>query len=153
MQTTQEGLKREIGVWGLSANIVNIIVGAGIFVLPAIIGEIMGASGVLAYLFCGLLIGLVMLFFAEVGSKVTQSSGEYAYVDTAFGAYPGFIVAIFGLMGNVFSDTAVSTALVKIIGLVFPIFQQPAVRITFLLILFSGLATVNVIGVKQGFIF
>lgn len=36
---------------GLSANIVNIMVGAGIFVLPAIIAETMRASGVLAYLF------------------------------------------------------------------------------------------------------
>jgi basic amino acid/polyamine antiporter, APA family len=102
MQTTQEGLKREVGVWGLSANIVNIMVGAGIFVLPAIIAETMGASGVLAYLFCGLLIGLVMLCFAEVGSKVTHSGGGYAYVETAFGPFPGFLVAIFYLMGRYF---------------------------------------------------
>lgn len=150
MKTTQEGLKREVGVWGLSANIVNIMVGAGIFVLPAIIAQTMGASGVLAYLFCGLLIGLVMLCFAEVGSKVTHSGGAYAYVEKAFGAYPGFMVAIFGLMGNVFADAAVSTALVEIIGLVFPIVQQPVIRITFLFILFSGLALINVFGVKQG---
>lgn len=84
MQTTQEGLKRGVGVWGLSANIVNIMVGAGIFVLPAIIAETMGASGVLAYLFCELLIGLVMLCFAEAGSKVIQSGGCYAYVEQAF---------------------------------------------------------------------
>jgi len=150
MKTSQEGLKREVGVWGLSANIVNIMVGAGIFVLPAIIAETMGASGVLAYLFCGLLIGLVMLCFAEAGSKITHSGGAYAYVEKAFGAYPGFMVAIFGLMGNVFADAAVSTALVEIIGLVFPIVQQPVIRIIFLFILFSGLALLNVFGVKQG---
>jgi APA family basic amino acid/polyamine antiporter len=69
----ETGLKREIGVWGLSANIVNIIVGAGIFVLPAIVAEIMGSSGIIVYLFCGFLIALVMLCFAEAGSKVTRS--------------------------------------------------------------------------------
>ncbi|EOZ96617.1 amino acid transporter [Indibacter alkaliphilus LW1] len=150
MQTTQEGLKREVGVWGLSANIVNIMIGAGIFVLPAIIAETMGASGVLAYLFCGLLIGLVTLCFAEAGSKVTHSGGAYAYVETAFGPYPGFLVAIFGIIGNIFANAAVSNALVEIIGLVFPIFKQPAMRVTFLFILFSGLAVLNIIGVKQG---
>lgn len=150
MKTTEEGLKREVGVWGLSANIVNIIVGAGIFVLPAIIAETMGASGVLAYLFCGLLIGLIMLCFAEVGSKVTHSGGAYAYVETAFGAYPGFLVSVLFLMGGIFADAAVSNALVEILGLVFPVFKNPTFRLFSLFILFSGLAILNVIGVKQG---
>ena len=150
MNTTQEGLKREVGVWGLSANIVNIIVGAGIFVLPAIIAEAMGASGVLAYLFCGLLIGLVMLCFAEVGSKVTHSGGSYTYVETAFGPYPGFLVSIFFLMGNVFADAAVSNALVEIFGMVFPVFKNQYVRILTLFLIFAGLVTLNVVGVKQG---
>lgn len=150
MKTTQEGLKREVGVWGLSANIVNIMVGAGIFVLPAIIAETMGASGVLAYLFCGLLIGLVMLCFAEAGSKVTHSGGAYAYVETAFGPFPGFLVSVFYLTGSIFADAAVSNALVEILALIFPVFKNSTVRVLSLFSLFSGLAILNVIGVKQG---
>ncbi|WP_425637906.1 APC family permease [Algoriphagus yeomjeoni] len=150
MKTTQEGLKREVGVWGLSANIVNIMVGAGIFVLPAIIAETMGASGVLAYLFCGLLIGLVMLCFAEAGSKVTHSGGAYAYVETAFGPFSGFLVSAFYLTGSIFADAAVSNALVEILALIFPVFKNPTVRVLSLFFLFSGLAILNVIGVKQG---
>ncbi len=150
MKISQEGLKREVGVWGLSANIVNIMVGAGIFVLPAIIAETMGASGVLAYLFCGLLIGLVMLCFAEAGSKVTHSGGAYAYVETAFGPFPGFLVSIFLLMGSIFADAAVSNALLEILGLIFPVFKNPTVRVLSLFFIFSGLAILNVIGVKQG---
>ena len=150
MKTIQEGLKREIGVWGLSANIVNIIVGAGIFVLPAIIAEIMGASGIIVYLFCGFLIALVMLCFAEAGSKVTRSGGGYAYVETAFGPFPGYLAAVFMVMGSVFSDAAVANALTEIIGLAFPVFKNQYVRIVFMFLLFGGLATLNVIGVKQG---
>lgn len=150
MKTSQEGLKREVGVWGLSANIVNIMIGAGIFVLPAIIAENMGASGVLAYLFCGLLICLIMLCFAEAGSKVTHSGGAYAYVETAFGAYPGFLVSVFYLMAGMFSDAAVSNALVEILGLVLPDFKNPFIRVFTLFLFFSGLAAINVIGVKQG---
>jgi amino acid transporter len=146
----ETGLKREIGVWGLSANIVNIIVGAGIFVLPAIVAEIMGSSGIIVYLFCGFLIALVMLCFAEAGSKVTRSGGAYAYVETAFGPYTGFLAAIFMVTGSVFSDAAVANALVELIGLAFPVFTAPVNRFLLLFVLFSGLAFLNVVGVKQG---
>ena len=53
MNEKKDGLKREIDVLGLSANIINIIVGAGIFVLPAIIAEGLGSSSLIAYLCCG----------------------------------------------------------------------------------------------------
>lgn len=144
------GLRREIGVWGLSANIVNIIVGAGIFVLPAIVAEIMGASAIFVYLFCGFLIALVMLCFAEAGSKVTRSGGAYAYVETAFGPYTGFLAAVFMVMGSAFSDAAVANALVELIGLAFPVFTNQIIRVLLLFLIFGGLAYLNVIGVKQG---
>lgn len=150
MNPIKEGLKREIGVWGLSANIVNIIVGAGIFVLPAIISEIIGAAAIVVYLFCGFLIALVMLCFAEAGSKVTRSGGGYAYVETAFGPFPGFLAAVFLVMGSVFSDAAVANALTELVGLAFPVFKNPFARVAFMVLIFGGLATLNVIGVKQG---
>ena len=87
MKTTQEGLKREVGVWGLSANIVNIMVGAGIFVLPAIIAETMGLPG--SWLTClRTLIGLVTLCFAS--RKRSPFRRSLCHVETAFGPYPDF---------------------------------------------------------------
>jgi len=56
--STEEGLKREIGVWGLTSNIINIVIGSGIFVLPALVSEGLGSAGILAYLFCGFLFTL-----------------------------------------------------------------------------------------------
>ncbi|WP_192347342.1 APC family permease [Algoriphagus sp. Y33] len=146
----ETGLKREIGVLGLSANIINIIVGAGIFVLPAIVAEIMGSSGIFVYLFCGFLISMVMLCFAEAGSKVTRSGGGYAYVETAFGPYPGFLAAVFMVMGSAFSDAAVANALIELIGLAFPVFNTQFIRIILLFLIFGGLCSLNVIGVRQG---
>jgi APA family basic amino acid/polyamine antiporter len=146
----ETGLKREIGLWGLSANIVNIIVGAGIFVLPAIVAEIMGSAGIFVYLFCGFLIALVMLCFAEAGSKVARSGGAYAYVETAFGPYPGFLAAVFIVMGSAFSDAAVANALIELIGLAFPVFTNQYIRVLLLFLIFGGLCYLNVIGVKQG---
>ena len=68
-----EGLKREIGVWALIANSINIIVGAGIFILPVVIAERLGTASIWAYLICGVLMVFIMLCFTEVGTKITRS--------------------------------------------------------------------------------
>ncbi len=150
MSQSQEHLKRSIGVISLSANIINIVIGAGIFALPALIASKMGAASIFAYLFCGLLITLIMLCFAEVGSKVTKTGGPYTYIETAFGDYAGFLSGIFSIACCLFADAAVSNALVGILGNVLPIFQTPSMRLVVLFLIFFGLMGINVRGVKQG---
>ncbi|RED47125.1 amino acid/polyamine/organocation transporter (APC superfamily) [Winogradskyella eximia] len=145
-----KGLKRKVGVFGLSANIINIIIGSGIFVLPAIVASYLGASSIIAYLFCGLLMATIMLCFAEAGSKVTNTGGPYTYIETAFGDYAGFVGGFFAVGSNLFADAAVSNALVNVIASAYPIFENGLPRILFLFILFYGLVYVNVIGLKQG---
>ncbi len=146
----EEGLKRSIDVFGLSTNIINIIIGSGIFVLPAIVASYMGASSIIAYVICGLLMGMVMLCFAEAGSKVTNTGGPYTYIETAFGDYAGFIGGFFAVGSNLFADAAVSNALVNVIASAYPVFEIGWPRFIFLLILFYGLVYINVIGIKQG---
>jgi len=146
----EEGLKRSVGVLGLSANIMNIIIGAGIFALPAIVASKMGASSIVAYLFCGILIALITLCFAEAGSKVTITGGPYAYIQRAFGDYAGFIGGFFTAAGTLFADAAVSNVLIDILGSMYPFFEIQWVRLLFLFLIFFGLATVNVFGIKQG---
>ncbi len=146
----QENLLRTIGVFGLSSNIINVIIGSGIFVLPAIVAAGMGASGVFAYLFCGMLIALIMLCFAEVGSKITTTGGLYTYIETAFGKYAGFLSGNLYLAAVLLADAAVSNALVNILAVAFPVFESEVVRVLFLFVVFFGLAFINILGVKQG---
>lgn len=87
----KEKLKREIGVLTLSLAIINMTIGTGIFIIPAIISENLGAAAIVAYIVCGVLMFLIALCFAEVGSKVTSNGGTYTYIETAFGPFPGFI--------------------------------------------------------------
>ena len=145
-----EGLKRRVGVLGLSANIVNIIIGSGIFVLPAIVASYMGASSIIAYLFCGFLMAMIMLCFAEAGSKVTNTGGPYTYIETAFGDYAGFLGGLFAVGSNLFADAAVSNALVNVIASANPIFENGFIRFFLLFIIFYGMVYINVIGLKQG---
>jgi len=148
---TTEGLKREIGLWGLTSNIVNVVIGSGIFVLPAIVSERLGAAGILAYLFCGFLIIVIMLCFAEVGSKVTVTGGAYAYIEAAFGKYFGFLTTnIFVFGSSLMAASAVANALANTVSYFIPLFSNPLPRAAFLITIFSLLALVNVIGVKKG---
>lgn len=146
----QENLLRTIGVFGLSSNIVNVIIGSGIFILPAIVAAGMGASGVFAYLFCGILIALIMLCFAEVGSKITTTGGLYTYIETAFGKYPGFLSGNLYLATVLLADAAVSNALFNILAAAFPAFESEVIRLFFLFVVFFSLAFINILGVRQG---
>lgn len=150
MAETTENLKREIGVLGLSANLINTMVGAGIFALPAIVAAGLGSASIFAYLFCGLLIAFVMLCFAEVGSKITTSGGAYTYIQSSFGPYFGFLTVVLFSLSTISSDAAVANAVADIIGSIFPFFKSEVIRVIFFLTLFSVLGYINIIGVKEG---
>ncbi|HXR81782.1 MAG TPA: amino acid permease, partial [Saprospiraceae bacterium] len=135
----QESLKREIGVRALSLSIVNITVGTGIFVLPALVAENLGSAAILAYLVCGVLMFLIALCFAEVGSKVTTSGGTYAYIEKAFGPFAGFLANnIFWFGSCVISDAAVANALADTLKYFLPVLGNTYIRALFFMLLFGG---------------
>src|SRR5260370_14807775 len=82
-------LKRVIGVGVLAFSSFNNIVGSGIFALPALVAALLGPAAILSYLVCAVLISLVGLCFAEVGSRVTSAGGLYAYARVPFGPVVG----------------------------------------------------------------
>jgi basic amino acid/polyamine antiporter, APA family len=147
----KENLKREIGVRSLALAIINTTVGTGIFMLPALVAENLGAAAILAYLVCGALIFLIALCFAEVGSKVTTSGGTYAYIETAFGPFPGFIANnLFWFGSSMLSDAAIANALADTLKSSFPMLEGGAFRILFFVFVFGTLALINIRSVKHG---
>lgn len=143
-------LRREISVFGLSANIVNTVIGAGIFVLPALVTGVLGNLSVVAYLVCGILIMLIMLNFAEIGSKITVSGGAYSYIEIVLGRYPGFLAAFLFLMSTISADAAVANSIADVAGSLVPFMQAPVARIILFLLIFSVLGYINIRGVKEG---
>jgi basic amino acid/polyamine antiporter, APA family len=145
-----EGLKREIGLWGLISNSINIIIGAGIFILPVLVAEKLGNGSIWAYLICGLLMIFIMLCFAEVGSMITRTGGAYTYIETAFGKYAGFLTTnIFIFGAAIMANAAVANGLADMIATFIPVFKLQMVRIIFFAAIFGGLAYINIRGVKK----
>jgi APA family basic amino acid/polyamine antiporter len=152
MQKQNEpALKREIGAVGLALNAINLTIGAGIFVLPAVVAQNLGRSAFIAYILCGLLVILIMLCYAEIGSKVTTSGGSYAYVEKAFGPLAGFLInTIFWFGFSALSNAAVVNALADMLAIWFPAFAFLYVRVIFFILLFGLLSFINIRGVKEG---
>jgi APA family basic amino acid/polyamine antiporter len=145
-----EGLKREIGLWGLVANSINIIVGAGIFILPVIIAERLGNASIWAYLICGALMILIMLCFVEVGTSITRTGGAYSYIEEAFGKYAGFLTTnIFIFGAAVMANAAVANGLANTLSYFLPLFKIQWIRVLFFALMFGGLAYMNVRGVRN----
>jgi basic amino acid/polyamine antiporter, APA family len=145
-----ESLRREIGTAGLAASVVNIVVGGSIFVLPAVLARELGTAAPAAYLTGAVVMGLVALAFAEAGRRTVRSGGPYAYVESAFGRYPGFLAGLLTWLAVVFACAAVAAALVDSLSTMVPLLQAPVARGSALLLLFAVLALVNVRGVRAG---
>jgi basic amino acid/polyamine antiporter, APA family len=113
-------LVRALGVRALAANIVNTIVGSGIFVLPAVVAAILGPAAMLAYLVCAVLVALFGLCFAEVGSRVHATGGAYAYVEAAFGPCVGFSAGLLLGCAELAASAAVATIFVGSVSALLP---------------------------------
>ncbi|HET7229468.1 MAG TPA: amino acid permease [Longimicrobium sp.] len=143
-------LVRAMGVWALAASIVNITVGGGIFRLPAFVAGSLGGSAPLAYLVCAVAMGLIVLCFAEAGSRVALTGGPYAYVEVAFGPFAGFLSGVLLWVVGTFALSAVATLFADAVGGLIPALAGGAGRAAVLVATFAILGAVNVLGVRQG---
>jgi amino acid transporter len=148
--TSDAGLVRAIGARQLTASIVNVTIGAGIFVLPAVASAGLGAAAPIAYVVCAALMALIVCCFAAAGSRVSLTGGVYAYVETAFGPFIGFLAGVLYFLMATFAVASVSNALAGSVGALWPAAASPAARAAIIAGLFAMLAIVNVRGVTPG---
>jgi len=143
-----EGLVRAIGPLGLTAGVINIVVGGSIFVLPAALSSDLGTAAPLAYFVGAAVMALVTISFAAVARRTASSGGPYAYVEQAFGTYPGFLSGLLTWLAGVFASAAVAAALVDSLSTIVPMLHEPFARGALVVCLFLVLAAVNIVGVR-----
>ena len=148
--TSDAGLVRAIGARQLTASIINVTIGAGIFVLPAVAAAGLGAAAPMAYIVCAALMALIVCCFAAAGSRVSLTGGVYAYVEVAFGPFAGFLAGVLYFLMATFAVASVSSAFAGSVGALWPVAASPAARAILIAALFAILAAVNVLGVRPG---
>jgi len=89
---TDEKLIRGISRWDITAIAINTIIGAGIFGLPSKVTALIGGYSLIAFIVCALIVGFIVVCFAEVASRFQTTGGMYLYAREAFGPVAGFEV-------------------------------------------------------------
>ncbi len=131
--------------------IVTVTVGAGIFGMPALAAHDLGASAVLAYLVCAIIIGLVGLCLAEAGSRVSGTGGLYAFATASFGPFAGGMVGMLLFTANgAFSSAAVAALFADSLAMLLPAFAAPMPRALLLITMYGVFATLNIRGAREG---
>lgn len=85
-------MQRCLGFWRSWALAVGIMIGNGIFLLPAVLAPY-GSLSLLGWIFAGGGTLLIVLMLGSLAKRIPKLGGPYAYTREAFGDLPGFLVA------------------------------------------------------------
>src|SRR5687768_3673485 len=130
---------------------INYMIGAGIFVLPAVVAARAGGAPPVVYIICAIAMAAIVLCFADAGSRVALSGGTYAYAEVAFGPFIGFVVATSLWFGSaVLASAAVANIFVDTLPQISPRLGGPVVRNGTLVLVYVVLAAINIRGIKIG---
>lgn len=148
-QAKQEGLVRGIGRWDLVAIAINGIIGAGIFGLPSKVYALIGSYSLVAFIVCALVVILIILCFAEVSSRFSETGGPYIYAREAFGSAVGFEVGWLMWLARLTAFAANCNLLVDYLGYFWPQATATYWREAIIITVVALLTAVNIIGVRD----
>lgn len=149
MKRAQSGLVRSIGRVDLVAVTINSVIGAGIFGLPARVFGLVGDYSILAFLVCAVFASLIVICFAEVGSRFRDTGGPYLYAREAFGPVVGFEAGWLMWLARVSGFAANANLLVGYAAYFWPALASDAGRIVFLCVVAVLLMGINIVGVRN----
>src|SRR5687767_5867303 len=146
---SDEGLVRGIRRWDLVAIVINAIIGAGIFGLPSRVYALIGSYSIIAFVACALVVALIILCFAEVGSRFDATGGPYLYAREAFGSTVGFEVGWLIWLARVTAFAANCNLLINYLSYFWTGATTPLWRTTIIVTTVAALAFTNFVGVRQ----
>ena len=122
---------------------VNGVIGAGIFTLPAAVALLAGPAAPAAYILCAIIMAGIVICFAEAGSRVPTSGGAYGTVEAAFGPAAGFVTGMLLLASDALASAGVAAAITDMLGAV------GLHRVALLLAIYATVAGINLLPVRQ----
>jgi len=144
-----EGLVRGIRKWDLVAVTINGIIGAGIFGLPSKVYALIGGYSLIAFVVCALVVMLIILCFAEVGSRFDETGGPYLYARAAFGPAVAFEVGWLIWLARLTAFAANCNLMVSYLSFFWAPANTGTVRAAIIGAVVAALTALNVLGVRQ----
>src|SRR5688500_7749541 len=102
------GMKRGVTRFESVALSINDVIGSGIRLLTAQAAALLGGASVLGVLAAGAAVLLIVLCFAEAGSRFDEPGSAYVYTRAAFGDFVGFEVGWMTWLARVASVASLS---------------------------------------------
>lgn len=137
-----------MGFWRCWAMTVGIMVGSGIFLMPAVLAPY-GTLSILGWSLTGGGTILLALIMGHLARRTPRIGGPYAYVHEAFGDLPGFLVAWGYWLNIVIAIPAVAFAFAGYLGVLLPaIDQSPVLHATAAIGVIWIFTLINVLGVS-----
>lgn len=139
-----------MGPWALAAGAISMIVGAGIFAVPAALAATVGWYAPFAFLACGFAVGAVAICFAEGCSRLPTSGGIYGLIEATFGPLAGFVAGSLLWVACVLACGGVAAALADVVCSVLPQSARASVHPVVIVAVIGGIALINIGGVTRG---
>lgn len=148
-KVSEAELVRGIRQWDVVGIVINGIIGAGIFVLPAKSFNLIGNYSLIAFVVCAFVTLLIILCFAEVSSRFTETGGPYLYAREAFGPAVGFEVGWLNWIARVSAYATNCNLLVVYLSFFWPAAASGLWRAVVITTIAVALTAINVIGVRD----
>lgn len=151
---SQPALRKSLTTFDGIALLIGITIGSGIYSTPYLIaGYFESYSGViLTWVIVGLFVMVGGLIYAELGTRIPTTGGEYAYITKAFGPFAGFMFGwaqLFIIRTSPGAGLAIITA--DYIGFFVPIEGWSHTAVAFSVIVLVGLF--NYVGIQWAALF
>jgi len=142
-------LVRGIRRWDLVAIAINGIIGAGIFGLPSRVYALIGTYSLIAFVVCALVVALIILCFAEVGSRFQETGGPYLYAREAFQPAVAFEIGWLFWLARVTAFAANCNLLINYLSYFWLSATTPLWRASVIVLVVTVLAIINLLGIRQ----
>ncbi len=153
-KSSGSSFRKVLGVSDGIAILIGISIGAGIYSTPQIIAGYLGSFGpiLLLWLMAGFFVFISGLIYAELGTRMPSTGGEYLYISRCFGPFAGFV---FGWAQLFIVRTSAAAGLALIVADYFGYFVtlDKTARILAALAVIFLFGVLNYIGIQRASIY
>jgi amino acid transporter len=141
-------LKKELSSFDITSIVVGSIIGADIYITPALVAAMMGAAGIFVWIVAGIFAVVIALVFAYTSYHVPKVGGPFAFVSKAYGNFYGFLTGWAMLSAEMMALPVFAIVFTRYLNyfVELELWEDLLVKGLFLF----SLTFVNIIGVKFG---
>ncbi len=111
---------KKLGFWSIFFISIGAIIGTGWVYLPTLLASNAGPSSIYTWLFTGVMLLIIAITYAEVGSELPQKSAFVRYPTFAYGNFLGYLFGVSYLIAVAMTPMIEARAIVIFLSIYFP---------------------------------